>query len=1091
MKQDRGTGVAGKRAAGRLMRGAGAMCLVALTLVVLAIGALAVSGRAVPLPRAVLDVAQHRIDAGLRQAGTTGVAVRLGGVSLAVERSLRPRVVLRDIRVSDATQRPILHLPEARLVFTHPTLLTPVPRPYAVVLDGARIAVRRDADGRFDLALGVQAEGAMTTDYAGALEEVRRFLTAPVISDLHEISISRVTVRIDDERADRIWELRDGSLTLLRDDDILSADLSAGVAGTTEGRLGLSIAADLENGQTTLRADVRDVATTDVAAQAAPLAVLAVLRAPAAGTVRASLDRTGALAAFDARLELGRGALLPRDDMRPIPFDSAGLTIGYDPTDQRLDLADLSVQGPTLRTKAVGQMFLRDLERGRPQTLLAQIRLRDVAVDPQGLFTEPVRFSEGQLDARLRLDPFTLDIGQVALMEGERTLRGRGQVRADPDGWWLSFDPTLNAIRRDQLLALWPVTLVPRTRDWLDQNVLEGNLRDVRAAVRIAPGQETRVALGYSFAGGDVRFLRTLPPIEGGEGYSAIQNDRYSMVLERGHVTPPEGGRVAADRSTLVVPDLRERPIRAQIDLVTRSSVTAALSLLDQPPFRFLSRANRSVDLGTGQAAVRTRLTLPIVDGLTPDAVDFDVQGRITDFASSTLVPGKELLSDALTLAATPQALTVAGDGTLAGVPFTATYRLPLAAPGTTQTVVGQATLSPRAARTFGIDLPDGLITGQGQGRFQVALDPGQPPHLTLTSDLRGIGAAVPAVGWSKPAAAAGRLEVDAVLSEPTEVRRLAVEGGGLAAEGRVDLTPAGGLDAVRFSRLRLNGWLDAPVTLTARGAGQTPAVAVGAGMVDLRRLSLGPGGGDGAGDTPVTARLDEVRVSDALALTDMRGDFRTAGGFQGDFAGRINGGTEATGRLTPSEHGTAIRLYARDAGGALRSAGIFDKATGGPMEVILTPRAASGEYDGVARANALRIHDLPVLAQAVNAVSVVGAAQAAEGGGILFDGAEARFRFTPGAVEVTQGVAVGASLGVTAAGVYRMADKRFFMQGVVSPIYFLNGALAPRGEGLFGVTYRLRGTADAPKFSANPLALLAPGPLRDLLQSPPPRLAE
>lgn len=1074
----------------RLVRGAATVIVVAVAVVVVTIGALAVSGRAVPLPRGVLDVAQHRIDAALRQAGTVGVAVHLGGVSLAVEPTLRPRVVLRDIRVADAARHPLVDLPEARLVFDHPTLLTPVPRPYAVALEGARINVRRDEDGRFDLALGVQAEGAMTADYAALLEELRRVLTVPVISNLREISVARVTVRVDDARAERVWELRDGSLTLLRDDDILSADLSAGVAGTSQGRVGLSVATDLQNGQTTLRADVRDVATTDVAAQAAPLAVLGVLRAPAAGTVRASLDRDGALAALDARLELGRGALLPREDMRPIAFDSAGLTIGYDPVDQRIDLTDLSVQGRTLRTKAAGQVYLRDLQVGVPQTLLAQIRLQDVAVDPQGLFTEPVRFSEGRLDARLRLDPFTLDVGQIALMEGDRVLRGKGRVRADPEGWWLSFDPTLNTIRRDQLLALWPVTLVPRTREWLDRNVLEGDLRDVRAAIRIAPGAEPRVALGYSFAGGDVRFLRTLPPIEGGEGYSAIQSDRYSMVLERGHVTPPEGGQVTADRSTFVVPDLRERPIRAQIDLVTRSSVTAALSLLDQPPFRFLTRANRSVDLGTGQAAVRTRLTLPIIDQLTPDDVDFDVRGRITDFASDTLVPEKALVSDALILAATPEALTVSGPGTLAGVPFTATYRLPLNAPGTTQTVEGQATLSPEAARTFGIDLPEGLVTGAAPGRFRVALDPGQPPRLTLTSDLRGIGAGVPAVGWSKPAAAAGRLEVEAILSQPTEVRRLMIEGGGLAAEGRVDLLPSGGLNAVRFSRLRLNGWLDAPVTLTAR-AGQTPAVDVGAGRVDLRRLSLGSGGGAASDNTPVTARLAEVRVSDTLALTDMRGDFRTAGGFQGDFAGRINGGAETTGRLTPSEHGTAIRMYAADAGGALRSAGIFTKATGGPMEVILTPRAASGEYDGVARANALRIHDLPVLAQAVNAVSVVGAAQAVEGGGILFDGAEAEFRFTPGGVEITRGVAVGASLGVTAAGVYRMADKRFFMQGVVSPIYFLNGALAPRGEGLFGVTYRLRGTADAPEFSANPLALLAPGPLRDLLQSPPPRLAD
>lgn len=1051
---------------------------------------LAVSGQAVPLPRAVLDMAQQQIDFALRRAGTVGARVQVGGVSVALDRSFRPRIEISDIRLSDRDGAPVMDLPEARLTFNHPTLSHPVPQPRAVVLDSARVNVQRRSDGSFDLSFGVPTGASPLQTYPQAMEEMRRILTVPLAESLRFIQIRNVTVFIDDARALRTWELTEGDLTLRRPDRVLEANLSARVAGDGQGTVGVTLMLDPDAGTTAVSAQLDGVPARDIAAQAAPLAVLNVLDSEVSGTLTAAVDGQGALGAFSAALDLGQGALLPRPGMEPIPFDTAAMALTYDPTNDKVSLIDLSVEGPFLRMSSDGHAYLRDLNEGLPSSILTQLRFRDIAVDPMGAFTEPVRFSAGTLDARVRLDPFSVDIGQIALSEGDRTLRGHGRVSADEGGWRVAFDPTLNRIRRDQLLALWPVRLVPRTREWLDENVLEGDLRNVRAAIRIAPGQEARVSLNYNFSGGDVRFLRTLPPIEEGEGYASIHDDRYAMRLERGHVTPPEGGVVTADGSTLVVPDLRDQPIRVEIGLVTESSVTAALSLLDQEPFRFLTRAGRDPGIGTGHASVRTHLTVPLVADLKADQVDFDVQGDITDFVSDSIVAGKRLTSPRMVLSADPERLTLGGKGLLGAVAFDATYHLPLQ--GDTPSVEGQAVLSQAALDEFKIALPDGLVKGAAEGDFRVDLPKGAPPDLRLTSDLRGVTAGLPAIGWAKAANAPGALEVEATLGTVPDVTRLHVEGGGLTATGAVSLTDAGTLDAVRMSRVRLNGWLDAPVTLAARGAGQTPAVRLNGGSVDLRRLNIDGGGKDGGGDAvPISGSLDEVRVTDTLALTDMRGDFTTAGGFQGRFEGRVNGGAPLSGEVGPAPNGTAVHLVAQDAGGVLQSAGIFDKARGGVVDLRLTPRAAKGEYDGEAIAGNLRVEDLPAAAGVVNALSGIGAADQLTNGGILFDRATALFRLTPDAIEIARGEATGPSLGVTTEGVYRMADKRFFMQGVVTPIYFLNGAGSSNGEGVFGVTYTLRGTTSNPEIGVNPLTLLAPGPLRDLFRNPAPRLAE
>lgn len=129
-----------------------------------------------------------------------------------------------------------------------------------------------------------------------------------------------------------------------------------------------------------------------------------------------------------------------------------------------------------------------------------------------------------------------------------------------------------------------------------------------------------------------------------------------------------------------------------------------------------------------------------------------------------------------------------------------------------------------------------------------------------------------------------------------------------------------------------------------------------------------------------------------------------------------------------------------------------------------------------------------------ISAISVVGILEQLNGDGLVFSQADADFRLTPEAVEVTRGAAVGLSLGVSMAGLYYINDQRLRLQGVVSPFYLLNGIgaiLTRRGEGLFGFNYKLRGTADAPRISVNPLSILTPGMFREIFRRPPPTIKD
>ncbi|MGP3697098.1 AsmA-like C-terminal region-containing protein [Rhodobacter sp. NSM] len=1064
----------------------------ALLAAVAGFGTLALTGRPLPLPGWIVAEAESRINRALEPA----LSVSLGGVVLTVEPNWIPRIRLDDLRLLQADGRALVSLPEARVVFDRGAALRGALHPKAITLSGARIALRRLADGRFDFALGEQGGTFRLAGYAELREAVDRIFAQPVLADLRRIEAEGMTLTLDDRRAGRTWQAGDGRLTLENTPGRRALELGLSMLdapGRAPAQALATFVTTPGSPEARISVTVDHVAAADIAAQAAPVAWLEVLDAALSGRFSAELDGDGRLTRLEAGLDSGEGALQPTPETKPLAFDRAGLAFSFDPARERLNLTRLEVGGRSLRLSAKGHAYLPGVSQGLPREVLAQIRVEDASADPEGLFESPVHFSEGALDLRMRLDPFRVEIGQLTLVEKERRLSGRGRVSAGEGGWRVAFDLGLNEIAHSELLALWPLSVVPKTRQWLVENVQDGRLFEVQAGLRMQPGTETRLSLGYEFRDGDVRYLKTLPRIEKGSGYAAIEDRRYLTVLDEGQVTPPAGGPIRVTRSVFEVPDVTQRPARALISINSESGVTAALSLLDQPPFRFLEKAGRSVDLGEGRAVMETELRLPLKPKVTPDEVDFSVRGRISDFRSDVLVPGRTITAASLTLEAAPDGLSVTGAGTLGRVPFDATYRLAIGRDaGGRSSVEGTATLSPAAVEEFKLGLPDGSVEGSAPGRFRVEMSKGAEPKLTLSSDLVGLRLGLSSIGWSKPEGRAGRLEVAATLGKPVSVERLTLEGGGLAAEGRVSLRADGSLDAVRFDRVRLDDWLDAPVTLSGQGRGQPPEVQLRGGSVDLTRLpDLGSGRGGPEAPVPILVGLDRLQVTSGIALTGLEGRFGTRGGFNGGFRGRVNGRALVEGTVSPMAGRSAIRLRSRDAGGVIASAGIFPDARGGDLDLTLTPEGRDG-YRGRAIVSNFRVTNAPVLAALLNAVSVVGLLEQLNGDGLLFAEGDAEFRIQPGAVEISEASAVGASMGVTLAGLYRSSERTLDLQGVISPIYLLNGigsVLTRRGEGLFGFNYSVTGSADRPAVSVNPLSILTPGMFREIFRRPVPVL--
>lgn len=1077
---------------------------VVLTLVVLAVGfaylALAYSGKTVRLPTLAVVEFEDRLNAGLVGARLPpGSALSLGAVEFAVDASFVPRFRVEDVRLIDGGGRSLLALPEALVTFDPRALLSGHIRPSSIRLIGARLAVRRDQDGRLDLEFGTGGAGAGPKSLGDVLKAAEALFASPALANLHLIEAEALTLTLTDDRAGRSWQVGDGRLSIDNTAEAIAADLSLTLLdGAVPAQATLTIVLAKGGGGARLGAKLDNMAAVDLASLSPPLAWLGFVQAPLSGAMEVSLGLDGAVTDLSADLSLAAGSISPGTGARPVAFDHAAMSLQFDPVTARLDLTELAVESASLRLKAQGHGDLLDVQGGPlrpgalPASVLSQISFSEVVVDPEGLFQEPVRFTQGALDLRLRLSPFRLEIGQLVLVEAGERLILSGAVEAGDGGWGGGLDVSLDQIDADRLLKLWPISAVPKTRDWFEGNVGQAMLTDVRAALRFAPGTPPRLSLGYEFAEAEVRFVKTLPPVLDARGHATLEGKTYTVQLDRGHVVPPEGGRIEADGSVFQVIDITQRPATAKITLVTASPLTATLSLLDQEPFSFFSRAGQPVNLGDGRAELRTTLYMPLKAKVTLPEVSYVVTGRIVDFASPALVPGRILQAPEITVAVDTKGLTLSGQGMLDEMPVDLTY---LQGFGPEQNgrarVNGTVMLSDPVLRDLGIAFPKGAIQGEGAAAIDIALIKGLPPQLTLTSTLAGLTLRLDPLGFAKAAKTKGSLDLEARLSREPVVDRMVLTAPGLEVEGRITTREGGGLATATFERVVAGAWLDAPVTLTG-GKGGAMDVAVTGGTIDLRAMPSGGSGQGGSG--PVTLALDRLRISDGIALTDFQGEFGVRGGFNGRFTSGVNGAARIEGVVAPSDAGSAIRITSDNAGAVMAAAGIFDQGRGGTLDMTLVPRGPKGEYNGRATFTKMRIQGAPALAELLSAVSVVGLLEQMNGEGLAFNNGEVDFILTPKAVEISKGSAVGASLGISFAGLYVSGSGRIDLRGVISPIYLVNGIgqiFTRKGEGLFGFNYRLTGTTDNPDVAVNPLSVLTPGMFRELFRQAPPNLKD
>lgn len=1023
--------------------------------------------------------------------GTMQVA--FGDVEMVIHKGWRPRVRLRDLVLCQDSGEELLRLSDAEASLSMRALLRGQVRPKQIFLSGAFATLQRGPDGAVALSLGdTPAPLEQASGLPQLIQTLDQVVQHPLLQSLTVIEMDALTLRYEDLRAGRAWTVDGGRAVMERsgDDLRLAGSFSVLGGGATASTLEINYTSRIGDAEAAFGFVVQDIRARDIAVQSPVLAWLDVLRAPISGALRGSVGGNGAVGPLSATLQIGKGVLQPNDQTRPIPFDGARTYFTYDPADQALVFDEISLASGWGTGIAEGTAQLGGIETGVLSDLVGQFTLQDLSINPDGLYDQPLDIARATADFRLDLNPFRVTLGEMQIADGDSIVTLFGTLAAEAEGWNLAMDGRMDALTPPRLLELWPTRAAPKPREWVVKNLHGAALSDINFALRALPGGRPDVYLDFGYSEAEITFQKHMPPMIRAAGQATMLGKRFVATASAGQVDTGTHGTVDVAGSSFIIPDMASRPAGLAVARVRATGpVAAIMALLNRPPLSVLKGTTLPVDLASGTAQATGTLSLPMKPKVQFEEMEFHVDGTLQNVRSTVLVPGQVATADEIQVRVTNQQVELRGPARIGDVPADVIWRQPIG-PGAPRAsrVSGKIELSARLIDTFRIGLPKNSVFGQGQANFAIDLGDGVAPRLTLESNLGGVGLRIPPLGWSKPERGTGRLNLTASLGDTPRVDQMTVSAAGLTAVGTVTTRPDGGLGRASFSSVRLGDWLSAPVELIGRGAGQAPELRVGGGRMDMRGASFGSGGsGDASG---MRVALDRLQVTDTIALTGFEGTFNGTGGLNGTFTGRLNGQTPVTGEMVPQGGRSAFRIRASDAGGVFRDAGLLTRAHGGDFTMTLTPVEQPGEYDGVVRVTNTRVKNAPAIAALLNAASIVGLLDEMSGGGIFFLEVDARFRLAPDMVTLYSSSAVGPSMGLSMDGRYDVARNRLNMQGVISPIYLINGigrVLARKGEGIIGFNYALRGPAASPSVQVNPLSALTPGLLRDVFRTAPP----
>ncbi|SEH25949.1 AsmA-like C-terminal domain-containing protein [Magnetospirillum fulvum] len=995
----------------------------------------------------VLDFLTPAIEDALA-ARDGSLSVRLGTTVLMAGDSGRLlEIHAFDVRAYGQGGQQIAVVPDMSFNLSGRALLSGIVAPNAIRLYGPRLKLIRDPDGRVHLGVNNRAEEA---DPSPDSEAVGDAIRDALLGDpdpakpgrtLQSLTIRAAEVIVDDRVLGRQWRVPESDLTFRRAESglIVTGRARLELDGNT---IGLDVEASYRKDTETADGLARFSALRPavLARFGGILTPLATLDLPLTGSVRVKFDREGQVERLDVDLTGGAGSITPPPPLveSVIHLDGVQVRGGYDRASGRIDLAGLK------------------LDFGAGSTL-----------------------------------------NMTGALEGLATAAG-GPVR---------LDAVVRDLPVDRLRDLWPQGLGQNARDWVVPNLSKGIVHEATLALaaHLPPGGKPD-DLVLDHVGGLIRaegvtvdYLHPMPPARGVA--ANVTYDAHSMQIA---LTAGEVYGLKLKDGLVGFTGLDQFDQFADIALTIAGPIPDALRLLDSPPLRYAQALGIEPGKAGGEASTRLSLKFPLLKTLRLDDLEILAQASVKSLSLPKVALGQDLDGGALELTVDGKGLDAAGSVSLGGMPATLVWRENFSAKGApfrSRYHLKAAAVTDEQRRRLGLDAGS-FLTGPVAADVSVTFGDGGRGDIEARLDLAPARLTLPGLGWTKEPGKPGTAEASIRLDrrQVATIPRFIVLSGDLEARGSAAFVADSVLRRVDLSRLSY-GRTQGEGSVTLRQGGGFDIVFTGPSFDAQPVLSADEDRSKDAKKSPpmgIVANVQSLWVSDkgavrqaALSLHRDAQDWRAL-----SLKGVLDGGKSLSATLTSdAARRRSFAVVSEDAGAVARTFDVFDDLVGGDLTVdgYIDDSRADQPLIGTVKVADYHIRNAPALARLLTVAALTGIVDVLQGEGVGFSSLDAPFVYANGLLELKDARAWGAALGITAKGQIDLDRSRLAIEGTVVPAYVLNSALGripllgwlitggEKGGGVIAFNYTMKGAADDPSVTVNPLSALTPGFLRKL----------
>jgi hypothetical protein len=794
----------------------------------------------------------------------------------------------------------------------------------------------------------------------------------------------------------------------------------------------------------------------------------------------------------------------------------AGLT--FKDVDPEMLTADrLPVRLPDYTTSrfsgAVSIAFNNDLEVKSGDLNLelgpGDLIIKDYYPAPQPMKKFTLTAAYSSTDKTIRLDPYRLEL-EKALVTGTAQIKLAEETRG------IGVQVKLSDLNLEDLPQYWPENVAVNPRRWILANMQKGLAEEVTANVDLSlPDGDINKAAVDRIGGTiklkdvDLRYWGPMPLLNKVSATSTYDANQFDIDVKGG-----EMGAIRLKPSHVIISGISSDMQYADVEAHLEGPAGEVLKVLDREPLGYASKMKIDPNVVTGSMNGVLKTKFPLLNALELEEMEIAAEVKLKDLGIKKIVDFLTVEDGEVALNVNTKTLLIDGQAKVNGVPAHVRWdeKFSAAEGEVLSHGVATAKTGAEAAQQFGVD-------------FDVSSDPmpitvvyDRYPNLSrlsVSGDAKDAALHIFDLGYHKKAGAAANINLSLEWGgdKPMRFSRLDLNGEHLNVKGDGHFDSTG----KKLQKLTLDpfvaGRSKAKIEFE-RGADQVPQWTVSGDALDISGLMApSPQPEEKKIVTQVQATDTDETVSPLrvdlkvgrvitgekteLGNTVLKGTRDDKGWVSLNVSTVAAEQTPFNLTLGPSGKITVLEANTPNLGNLLRSLDVTDTVVGGRFQM----NGKTGEGDalrnifGHIKINEFQVKDMPFLLKLLGAISP----DASEVGksNLRFTEFSSEYLWKRDEFVFTKSNTATGTLGLTAAGKIDLVNYAMDLQGQVIPVYFISriiGAIPVIGDiltggnegGLFAATYTVKGPLAKPEMSVNPVSVLAPGIIRDILFTDP-----